>query len=1101
MSIVGRLDALERRLDAIEKRLGVASQAPPILPIAPPIEAVEPVVENLPFASVLQDAPPADMLCGPAESAASLEEFVASPEFLGTPPEPAAAPSDPTPQISPTSSRARNKVREFLAKRSARIPVPPPSPPPQPRRSSLRLEREIGLKWSGWIGAIVLVIGAAMGVQFAFQNHWLELMSPGLRLAMIFAAGVLLLGAGELVLRWVHQVPAASLFGAGVAVLFLGSYAGHAYFDLYTRSTSVALMGASTLIGSAVAMRGNLVSVAVLSLIGANVAPLLVATPNAPVLPFLFYLLMMLIVALALAAWGRGGKWWVLRGLSLCPTVLWMWQVLEGPQAHDSAVLGFMILFAVLYHVELIVTTIRHAPNFDETPAPPRHGALGTTFALCVTAALALGLLDYLSAASDATRAGCAIVLSLISAALGFALPRLDHALRRLALSHRIAAAGLLVLALPLYTGGVRLEIGWMLMGLGFALSWAFTGSRIARPAAPITWSLGLAKLFLSAGLLVLGGGDPVGNTWLVIWSVAIGSNITLAGLFALCGQLIAALILRREDQNPWQALARSLSAISGCVWILAAICGLPHLGATGAIIAYAWVLVPLDRIVPELGLATQAATCLFLATAKWAAVDTVAARLSPDWPNTRPVFNTMTGVGILAAASLLGFHRLAGASARRGLPRTKAAFVGEAASWNLFLAVMAIVLLTVSFSFEIDRIVARTIAGGWTDPLQPWEFRQLSFTILWSISIGAIALVVGRRAIGPLAGPWRNVVWLLVGLLAIKFVFVDTVPAFTDKVGAVRPILNLQVIAGMAIVACLVATHFFTANVGPRTSPNTGWGIGLAAALLVAYTGTLEIDRAITRCVPSPDHFGIAWHIKNLAWDAWWTLVASATLRICRRLDKSADPTALWLSALPFALGLIAAKYVFADLIFWRHSHLSPSGWSVLLNWDDATGAVVLTGVWQLTLLRLPPGDEMLPLRRTFRQLAGWSTLLVLLVVGMIEIDRAFTLASVRQAMRDAALAEQVALSIYLAAFAIVTVAIGFWKQTAALRYAGLTLLGAALLKIVIVDMSQVRYGYRVLSFLGLGAILLIVSVMYGKISPQLIQHPPEPSPHPEAV
>jgi uncharacterized membrane protein len=1098
MSIVGRLDALERRLDAIEKHLGVPTQPPP--PPPPPIEPIVPEPQNLPFASLRKDAPPDAVAPGPTESAAALEHFIVAPEFLGEPAELAATPTDPTPQSTPTSSRARNKVRAFLTKRSARIPVPPPSPPPEPRRSSLRLEREIGLKWSGWIGAIVLVIGAAMGVQFAFQNHWLELMSPGLRLALIFAAGVLLLGAGEVVLRCVHQVPAASLFGAGVAVLFLGSYAGHAYFDLYTRPTSMALMGASTLIGSAVAMRGNLVSVAVLSLIGANVAPLLVATPNAPVLPFLFYLLMMLLVALALAAWGRGGKWWVLRGLSLCPTVLWMWQVLAGPQAQDSAVLGFMILFALLYHGELIVTTIRHAPKGDETAAPP-HSAIGTTFALCVTAALALGLLDYLSAASDTRRAECAIVLSLISAALGFMLPRLDRALGRLALSHRIAAAGLLVLALPLYTGGVRLEIGWMLMALGFALCWAFTGSPIGRPAGPVTWSLGLAKLFLSAEMQMLSpNGEPFGNTWLVIWSVAIGSNIILAGLFALCGQLIAALILRREDQKPWSALARSLSAISGCVWILAAICGLPHLGATGAIIAYAWLLLLCDRIVPELGLAMQAGVCLLIATVKWAAVDTLAARLSPDWPKTRPVFNSLTGVGLMAAVSLLGFHRLAGAAARRGLRRgEKGEFVDEAAFWNLLVAIVAIVLLTISFSFEIDRIVARSMGGGWSDPLPPWQFRQLSFTILWSISIAAIAVVVGRRAIGPLAG-WRNVVWLPVGLLAVKFVLVDTIPAYADNTGAVVPVLNLQVLAGMAIVGCLTATHFFAADVGGKPSQNAGWAIGLAAALLVAYTGTLEIDRAITRAVPSLDHFGIAWHMKNLAWDVWWTLVAAATARICRRLDKSPDPTALWLNALPFVLGLIVAKYLLLDLIFWRHSHLPINGWPVFFNWDDAAGAAVLLGVWQLTLLRLPPGEEMSPLHRTFGQLAGWSTLLVLLVAGMIEIDRAFTLPSVRQAMRDATLAEQVALSIYLAAFAIVTLAIGFWRQTAALRYAGLTLLGAALLKIVIIDMSQVRYGYRVLSFLGLGAILLIVSVMYGKISPQLVQHS-EPPANPEAV
>src|SRR5207237_8209726 len=111
-------------------------------------------------------------------------------------------------------------------------------------------------------------------------------------LILIASAGILLIAAGEWVYRRVNIVPAASLFGAGVATLFLAAYVGHAYYQLYPPATAFWLMALTALIGSAVAVRGNLVSIAVLSQIGGNVAPLLLGSRGAPLASFLAYLTM-----------------------------------------------------------------------------------------------------------------------------------------------------------------------------------------------------------------------------------------------------------------------------------------------------------------------------------------------------------------------------------------------------------------------------------------------------------------------------------------------------------------------------------------------------------------------------------------------------------------------------------------------------------------------------------------------------------------------------------------------------------------------------------------------------------------------------------------
>lgn len=63
---------------------------------------------------------------------------------------------------------------------------------------------------------------------------------------------------------------------------------------------------------------------------------------------------------------------------------------------------------------------------------------------------------------------------------------------------------------------------------------------------------------------------------------------------------------------------------------------------------------------------------------------------------------------------------------------------------------------------------------------------------------------------------------------------------------------------------------------------------------------------------------------------------------------------------------------------------------------------------------------------------------------------------------------------------FGAVLLALGFWRRTAFLRWQGLVLLAVAIAKVFTVDVSQLSQGYRILSFLGLGALLLAVSFVY---------------------
>jgi uncharacterized membrane protein len=63
---------------------------------------------------------------------------------------------------------------------------------------------------------------------------------------------------------------------------------------------------------------------------------------------------------------------------------------------------------------------------------------------------------------------------------------------------------------------------------------------------------------------------------------------------------------------------------------------------------------------------------------------------------------------------------------------------------------------------------------------------------------------------------------------------------------------------------------------------------------------------------------------------------------------------------------------------------------------------------------------------------------------------------------------------------FGAILLTIGFWRRSAFVRWQALVLLAAAIAKVFLADVSQLSQGYRILSFIGLGALLLAVSFVY---------------------
>jgi uncharacterized membrane protein len=73
-----------------------------------------------------------------------------------------------------------------------------------------------------------------------------------------------------------------------------------------------------------------------------------------------------------------------------------------------------------------------------------------------------------------------------------------------------------------------------------------------------------------------------------------------------------------------------------------------------------------------------------------------------------------------------------------------------------------------------------------------------------------------------------------------------------------------------------------------------------------------------------------------------------------------------------------------------------------------------------------------------------------------------------------------QFTYSAWFMLFGAILLNIGFWRRSAFLRWQALLLIAVSIGKVFLVDMGELSQGYRILSFLGLGVLLLGVSYIY---------------------
>jgi uncharacterized membrane protein len=142
--------------------------------------------------------------------------------------------------------------------------------------------------------------------------------------------------------------------------------------------------------------------------------------------------------------------------------------------------------------------------------------------------------------------------------------------------------------------------------------------------------------------------------------------------------------------------------------------------------------------------------------------------------------------------------------------------------------------------------------------------------------------------------------------------------------------------------------------------------------------------------------------------------------------------------------------------------------------------GLAVLAGVVAISLriAKVQAGEEF------WINSAALCTIafnLIAVLIGVREVSSIWNSSSFTW-NADAALRQALAISAFLMLYGATLLAIGFWRRNAFLRWQALVLLVFTIFKTFLYDMRSLSQGYRVVSVLGLGVLLMTISFAYQK-------------------
>jgi uncharacterized membrane protein len=324
--------------------------------------------------------------------------------------------------------------------------------------------------------------------------------------------------------------------------------------------------------------------------------------------------------------------------------------------------------------------------------------------------------------------------------------------------------------------------------------------------------------------------------------------------------------------------------------------------------------------------------------------------------------------------------------------------------------------------------------------------------TVAWAVQ-GVMLLWLASRA------PARVAAWG--GLAALLLAAVRAVALDAYWSADTTPVWNLAFLVHLLVVVALAVGGGLAGRARGLETP--GWTpAGLRATLWVAAVGTLAVQ---------------FWREPSGYWPAVLLIAELVVVGLLARVSSSPA----FVVATPLLAGVVLARVLGADDDLARGAAGSLVSLVLLIR----VTACVAVGLAGGAVTRSTANPRVAAVGRALSGLAGLALLFVLSVNWTrYQESRVVTARSTgrNQLVAELRWRTQVGLSLLWTLYAAAALAWGFIRSNPAVRYAALGLFGLTVIKVFAVDLGAVKTGYRILSFLVLGVVLLLVSVLYQK-------------------
>lgn len=247
--VLSEVRALRLRVAALEDELRtVRAPSQTVTPPLPGIDRATAAAEPAPAPPVEQEITAADIVVIEADTAA----------LAGT---------------APSVSEAEVRTGAHPP------PLAPPAGPVRPAAATSRtdqadaLEAAIGGRLLLYVGTLVVVLGVAYFLKYAFDREWI---TEGMRVALGGIAGLALVTGGLRLAGRGYAVYGQILAGGGLAALYLSVYAAFGFYGLIARSTALVLLLAVTVAAALLADRHRSQGMALMAVGGGYLTPFLV---------------------------------------------------------------------------------------------------------------------------------------------------------------------------------------------------------------------------------------------------------------------------------------------------------------------------------------------------------------------------------------------------------------------------------------------------------------------------------------------------------------------------------------------------------------------------------------------------------------------------------------------------------------------------------------------------------------------------------------------------------------------------------------------------------------------------------------------------------